>query len=171
MIPSRERIAFHEAGHAGVQALLGRGRFDVTEVSIKPGSSCIDENFRVQGHALLSGNENLTLYEFGLVTIAGIAAENRYFEENPPSDDERLWGALGDIEEWESACRRLYPDERQAQLVGLNVMRKLQQIFDNPLVWKVLSEIALVLTAKETLMGEELKELISKLSDVSISSK
>lgn len=166
MIPGRKRIAYHEAGHAVVLALLGRGRFDVAEVSIKAGSSCVDENLRVQGHALLAGNEDLNLYEFGLSTLAGIAAENRFFEENPPTDEDRQWGALNDIEEWEQACRRLCQDEGKAQLVGLNVMRMLQQIFDDPGVWKVLSELAAALVDKETLAGDELKEMFSRLSEV-----
>ncbi len=85
-----------------VQTLLGRGRFDVAEVSIAPGSTCFDENIRVQGHTLLAENEDLNIYEFGLATLAGIAAENRYFEEKPPTEEDRRWGAVGDIEEWEN---------------------------------------------------------------------
>jgi hypothetical protein len=166
MIPSRERIAYHEAGHAVVQTLLGRGRFEVAEVSIVSNFSCINENFRVQGRTLLAENEDLNVYEFGLATLAGIAAENRYFEENPPSDEDRLWGAVGDIEEWEGTCRSLYPEEGKAHLVGLNVMHKLQQIFDDPVVWKVLSELAAALVAAETVKGDELKGLLSGLSNI-----
>lgn len=150
-----------------VQTLLGRGRFDVAEVSIKPGSSCAGESVRIEGYSLLAGNEDLNLYEFGLVTLAGIAAENRFFEETPPAEEECLWGAVGDIEEWEIACRGQYRDEGKAQLVGLNVMRMLKQIFDDPAVWTVLSELAAALLAKETLAGDELRELLAKLSGVS----
>jgi hypothetical protein len=166
MIPGRERLSYHEAGHAVVQTLLGRGRFDVAEVSIAPGSTCFDKNLRVQGHTLLAETEDLNLYEFGLATLAGIAAENRYFEEKPPTDEDRLWGAVGDIEEWECTCRRLYPDEGKAHLVGLNVMQKLQHIFDDPVVWKVVCELAAALVAGETLAGDELKGLLLGLSDI-----
>lgn len=167
MAANRERVAYHEAGHAVVLALLGRGRFNLSEVSVKEGFPCNDETRRVQGHSLLAGSEDLNLYEFGLATLAGIAAENRYFEEHPPPDEERLWGAVGDIEEWEVTCRRLIPDAGKAHLLGLNIMRKLQQIFDDPFIWKVTYELASALSARETVAGDDLQALLSGLSGVS----
>ncbi len=48
----------------------------------------------------------------------------------------------------------------------MNVMHKLQQIFDDPVVWKVLSELATALLAGESLEGDELKGLLSGLSGI-----
>jgi hypothetical protein len=45
-------------------------------------------------------------------------------------------------------------------------MRKLQQIFDDPLVWQVLCKLAAALSAGETVAGDELQDLLSGLSDV-----
>jgi hypothetical protein len=170
-MPEKERIAHHEAGHAVVQTLLGRGRFVVTEVSIVAGAACVGAERRVQGRTHLGSEADLNLYEFGLATMAGIAAENRYFEEHPPTDGEQLWGAVGDIDEWESACRRLYPEEGQARLVGLNVMRKLREIFNDPAVWHVVQELAGALVAHDTVAGEELQGQLARLADVRITGK
>jgi len=166
MMPNRERIAYHEAGHAVVQTLLGRGRFAVAEISIREGTSCVGDLLRVQGHSLLDAEAALNLYEFGLATLAGIAAENRYFEEHVATDEDKCWGAASDVEEWENACRRLYPDERQARLVGLNIMRKLQKMFANPAVWQALRELAAVLMEKERVAGEELAGMLAGLSEL-----
>lgn len=163
-MPNRERIAYHEAGHAVVQTLLGRGRFSVAEVSIFEGTSCVGEEFRVQGRSLLDVAADLNLYEFGLATLAGIAAENRYFEEHAATDADKRWGAASDLDEWESACRRLYPDERKVRLVGLNVMRKLSEMFADPDVWRVLRDLAGILVEKERVAGEELAEVLAGLT-------
>ena len=163
MMPNRQRLAYHEAGHAVMQTLLGRGRFAVAEVSIADGTSCVGALLQKQGHSLLGGNAELNLYELGLATLAGIAAENRYFEDNAPTDEDKRWGAASDIDEWENACRRLYPDGRQTRLVGLNVMRKLQEIFNDPATWRTVEELAGILMKKETVAGEELQGLLSGL--------
>jgi hypothetical protein len=164
-----ERIAHHEAGHAVIQAMIGQGRFVVNEVSIKEGAACAGEQCRAQGHALLAEETDLNIYEFGLATMAGIAAENRWFEDHPPTEEYMKWGAVSDIEEWESTCRRLYPDEAKARLVGLNVMRKLQEIFDDPAVWRVLQELAAALIERETVAGEELNKILAGLPKGNIS--
>jgi len=168
MMPEKERIAHHEAGHAVVQALLGRGRFVVAEISIDAGVACVEAERRVQGRTILDSEAALNLYEFGLVTMAGIAAENRFFEEHPPTDGDRLWGAVGDIEEWDSACGLLYPEEGQARLVGLNVMRKLGEIFNEPAVWQVVRELAEALVLCDTIAGEELQKLLAGVADAGI---
>jgi hypothetical protein len=166
MMPNRERLAYHEAGHAVVQTLLGRGRFAVAEVSIHEGTSCVGNLGRVQGHALLDAEADLNLYELGLATLAGIAAENRYFEEHAATDEDKRWGAASDVDDWENACRRLYPDERRVRLMGLNVMRKLREMFADPGVWRVLRELAGVLAEKEAVAGTELQGLLAGLSEL-----
>ena len=52
------------------------------------------------------------------------------------------------------------------RLVGLNIMRKLQEMFANPAVWQALRELAAVLMEKERVAGEELAGMLAGLSEL-----
>jgi hypothetical protein len=103
-LPTPERLAHHEAGHAVVQHWVSQGRFRVTRVALDSAGG------QVAGSSLIDQEVTLGLYHFGLVTLAGIAAENRYFDDHPAPEEES-WGAVGDIQEWMAAAVDVLQDK------------------------------------------------------------
>jgi hypothetical protein len=164
MMPQRQRIAYHEAGHAVVQTMIGRGRFMVSEVSLHEGTLCVGDGLRQQGCPLLDCAGDLNLYELGLAALSGIAAEHRRFEDDAPAEEDRRWETVSDMAEWKNVCRRHYPAECRVRLMGLNVMRKLDEIFAEPKVWRVVEGLAGRLLEKDVVAGEELHRILAGLS-------
>lgn len=154
-LPSPDRLAHHEAGHAVVQHRVAKGRFRVTLVSLDSSGG------EVAGFSLIDHDVTLGLYEFGLVVLAGIAAENRYFSEYPPPGGEQ-WGAVGDIDEWLAAARDVLHSEARVEMVTRNVMRRLQDLFDDQATWNVVSELAGLLLAEGSVEGARLQAILER---------
>lgn len=162
MIPEPRRIAIHQAGHAVVQTIVGRGRYAVACVSInaEPGESW--RGLPAQGEALLDREALLGLYEFGLVTLAGIAAEDRYLA-GMPADGEPLV-ALSDLAAWQEQAVELLQSEARVNLVSRNVMDRLQEWMADAAIWQVVETLADALLAEGAVQGEALRKLLAPLT-------
>jgi hypothetical protein len=154
-LPDPERLAHHEAGHAVVQHWVARGRFRVTRVSLAADGS------QIAGSSLLDREVNLGLYEFGLVVLAGIAAENRYFSDRPPPDGE-IWGAVGDIDEWLDMARSSLESEARVELVTLNLLNRLSAFFADQSVWGTVGNLANLLLTDGTVEGTRLHAILER---------
>ena len=152
-LPTTERLAHHEAGHAVVQHWISEGRFQVTRVALD------SDGETVAGSSLIDNNVTLGLYQFGLVVLAGIAAENRYFLLNNLHEGDH-WGAVGDIEEWLSAARDALQSEARVEIVTRNVLRRLREFFQAGTTWSVVSELAQLLISQGVVEGERLQGLL-----------
>jgi len=152
-LPTPERLAHHEAGHAVVQQWGSQGRFRVTRVALD------SDGGQVAGSSLIDQEVTLGLYQFGLVTLAGIAAENRFFSEHPASEGE-TWGAVGDIREWMAAASDVLQDKARVELVTGNVLRKLDQFFQAQRNWRVVTDLAQLLLAEGVVEGERLQDVL-----------
>ena len=152
-LPTPERLAHHEAGHAVVQHWVSQGRFRVTRVALD------SDGGQVAGSSLIDQEVTLGLYHFGLVTLAGIAAENRYFSDHP-APEEDPWGAVGDIQEWMAAAVDVLQDKARVELVTGNVLRKLDEFFQSQTNWRVVTELAQLLLAEGVVQGERLQDLL-----------
>jgi hypothetical protein len=154
-LPDPERLAHHEAGHAVVQHWVARGRFCVTRVSL-----ATDGN-QVAGSSLLDREVRLGLYEFGMVVLAGIAAENRYFSELPPPEGE-VWGAVGDIDEWLGIARGALESEARVELVTRNLLRRLTTFFADQSTWATVCELANLLLTEGAVDGDRLHAILER---------
>jgi len=152
-LPAPERLAHHEAGHAVVQHWVAKGRYRVTRVSLE------SDGQQVAGSSLIDRDVTLSLYEFGLVTLAGIAAENRYFREFPPPDGE-VWGATGDVDEWLAAARTNLESEARVDMVTRNVMRRLMGFFDEAANWRMVECLAEQLLVHGIVEGKRLNAVL-----------
>ena len=154
-LPDPERLAHHEAGHAVVQHWVARGRFSVTRVSLAADGS------QVAGSSLLDREVRLGLYEFGMVVLAGIAAENRYFSERPPPEGE-VWGAVGDIDEWLGMARGALESEARVELVTRNLLRRLTTFFADQSTWATVCELANLLLTEGAVEGDRLHAILER---------
>jgi len=162
MIPEPRRVAIHQAGHAVVQTLVGRRRYSVSRVSLDGEHGGSWRGLPARGEAVIDREADLGLYEFGLVTLAGIAAEDRYLARSSPVPDPLV--ALSDLAEWQERAWEVLGDEARVRLVGLNVMRKLQELLADEAVWQVVEQLTGALLASGTVEGEELRQILSPLS-------
>jgi len=99
LTPEPRRQAIHQAGHAVAQALVGRDRFSVFRLAIGVEANASWPGQEARGAATLDREALLNIYEFGLVTLAGIAAEQRYLAARPPEAEPLI--ALSDLAEWQ----------------------------------------------------------------------
>ncbi len=76
-----------------------RGRYRIERVTFD-GPCRADGEVPSFEQALLDREIILSLYEFGLLTLAGVAAERRYQEDCSPVDDDGL-EAVSDLERWQ----------------------------------------------------------------------
>ena len=162
MTPEPRRVAIHQAGHAVVQTLVGRGRFAVSSVSINAEPGDTWQGRPARGVALLDREAFLGLYEFGLVTLAGIAAEDLYLADQEPVENPVV--ALSDLAAWQEQAWDLLQDEGQVQLVSLNVMRKLEEWMRVTAIWRVIEQLAEALLEQGVLQGEQLQLLLAPLT-------
>lgn len=161
MRPPPERVAIHQAGHAVVQTLVGRGRFCVNRVSMEECDGDVWRGKPTVGESRLDREVLLGLYEFGLVTLAGIAAENRYLSRMAPQEEPLV--AVSDLVAWREQAWEVLQDDGKVDLVGHNVMLKLEEWLAEPGVWGVVDAIAGKLLAGETLEGESLRQMLLPL--------
>lgn len=154
-------MAIHLAGHAVVQTIVGRGRFEVGRVSIdvEPGGSW--RELPAHGEALLDREALLGLYEFGLVTLAGIAAEECYLAQVPPEGEPVV--ALSDLAAWQEEAWKVLQSDARVNLFSHNVMLRLREWLENTNVWQVVECLADALQAEGTVQGEPLRRILSPL--------
>ena len=95
-------------------------------------------------------------------TLAGIAAENRYLARTPPLADPLV--ALSDLAEWQERALQVLGNPARVRLVGLNVMRKLQEWLEDDGIWRVVERLAARLLAGKTVQGPELQLILSPLN-------
>jgi hypothetical protein len=164
VIPEPHRAAIHQAGHAVVQTLVGRRRFAVSRVSIDAEPAEIRQGLPARGEALLDRETFLGLYEYGLVTLAGIAAEECYMVQEEP-DDDPVVVALSDLDAWQEQAWNILQDEAKIQLVSLNVMRKLQEWMADNTIWRVIERLADTLLEQGMIEGEILLHILAPLED------
>jgi len=164
MIPEPRRVAIHQAGHAVIQTLVGHGRFSVVRLSLDGRHGGEWRGLPARGVATLDRQVDLSLYEFGMVTLAGIAAENRYMAMQEPAVDPLV--ALSDLAEWQEEAWRVLRDEARIRLVGINIMRKLEELLDDNTIWQVVEDLADKLQQRGTLEGASLSRLLSHLPGI-----
>jgi len=159
--PEPLRMAIHQAGHAVAQALIGSGRFAVSRVTlgIEPNAAWPDHT--AWGEAALDREIRLSVYEFGLVTLAGIAAEERYLASHPPEEEPLV--ALSDLAEWNEQAKQVFDHAGKVELVSLNIMRKLREWFTDPAIWQVVEDLAAELVTQGTLAGSNLASILERL--------
>lgn len=162
MVPETKRVAIHQAGHAVVQTLVARGRFAVTRVSLDGEHGGTWKGRPAWGEAAIDRVTTLGLYEFGLVTLAGVAAENRYLSLRPPLPDPLV--ALSDLAQWQEQAWETFRDEARMRLVGLNIMRKLDEWFADSATWQVVERLADELLVSGTVHGDLLKRILAPLT-------
>lgn len=154
-------MAIHAAGHAVVQTIVGRQRFAVTRVAIDVEPVASWRGLPAQGESLLDREAVLGLYEYGLVTLAGIAAEERYLAGMPPEADPVV--ALSDLAAWQEEAWNVLQSEARVDLVSRNVMRRLQEWMAADAVWQVVERLADALLTDGVLEGEPLRQMLSPL--------
>lgn len=159
--PEPHRMAIHQAGHAVAQALVGRERFSVSRVSLETEVNPGWPQRLAIGEACLDRKTDLTLYEFGLVTLAGIAAEERYMADLPPEEEPLV--ALSDLKEWQEQAWKAFADPGKVELISLNIMRKLHDWFAAPIIWGVVEELAEMLLDQQVLETPDLSPLLARL--------
>lgn len=162
MIPEAQRVAIHQAGHAVVQTLVGRQRFAVARVSLDGEHGGTWRGLPAKGEAVLDREAKLGLFEFGLVTLAGIAAEDRYLAQQPPLVDPLV--ALSDLAEWQERAWEILQSEARVRLVGLNVMRKLHEWLADATIWQVVEQLAAALLDSGTVQGAVLQRILEPLA-------
>lgn len=154
-LPSPDRLAHHEAGHAVVQHWVARGRYRVTRVSLD------SDGGELAGSSQIDNEVTLGLYEFGLVVLAGIAAENRYLSEISPPEGEQL-GAVGDIDEWLAQAADVLHSKARVDIVTGNVMRRLMNFFGERANWGRVTSLAKLLQAEGSVEGERLRKILEQ---------
>jgi hypothetical protein len=162
MIPAPRRKAIHYAGHAVVQTIVGRGRFSVKHVALDDGTCCSWRGRPAQGQALLDREAFLGLYEFGLVTLAGLAAEERYLADVPPQVEPVV--ALSDLAVWQEQAGDELQSEARVDIVSRNVMDKLLEWLEDDTIWQVVECLADALLTEGTVHGETLRQILSPLT-------
>ena len=163
MTPEPERVAIHQAGHAVVQTLVGRQRCAVARVSLDGAHGETWQGLPTRGEARLDREIFLGLYEFGLVTLAGIAAEDRYQAQGPPAAEPVV--ALSDLAAWQEQAWNVLQDAARVDLVSRNIMRKLEEWLADNGIWQVVEHLAGELLAQGTVQGERLRQILSPLSE------
>jgi hypothetical protein len=156
-------MAIHQAGHAVVQTIVGRRRFAVARVSIDVEPGGFWQCRPARGEALLDRETLLGLYEFGLVTLAGIAAEECYLAQMPPDGEPVV--ALSDLAAWQEEAWRLLQSDARVNLISHNVMLRLHEWLENSDIWRVVECLADALLVEGTVQGEPLKKILSPLVD------
>lgn len=154
-------MAIHQAGHAVVQTIVGRRRFEVGRVSIDVEPGGVWRGRPALGEVLLDREALLGLYEFGLVTLAGIAAEERYLAQAPPDGEPVV--ALSDLAAWREEAWKVLRSDARVNLVSHNVMLRLREWLENSDTWRVVECLADALLAEGTVQGEPLRQILSPL--------
>jgi len=103
----------------------------------------------------------LGLYEFGLVTLAGIAAEDYFLLRKDDMDNPLV--ALSDLAAWQEQAWEILQDDARVQIVSINIMRKLNGWMAETEIWKVVEQLANVLLEQRTVEGDSLRQILAPL--------
>lgn len=163
MTPEPRRRAIHHAGHAVVQTIVGRGRFAVERVALDSETCTAWRGHPAQGEALLDREAFLGLYEFGLVTLAGFAAEKRYLAAVPSMEEPLV--PLSDLAVWQEQAWDVLQNEAQVDIVTRTILLRLQKLLEQAGVWRVLETLADALLAEGQLQGEPLRKILAPLTE------
>jgi hypothetical protein len=163
MILAPRRMAIHHAGHAVVQTIVGHGRFAVQHVALDADTCNSWRGRPALGKSLLDREAFLGLYEFGLVTLAGLAAEERYLIDEP-QEGERLV-PLSDVAEWQEQAWDVLQSEARVDIVSRTILLRLQNLLEDSSVWRVVEILADALLAEGQLSGEPLRKILSPLTE------
>ncbi len=161
MLPKPHRVAIHQAGHAIVQTLVGQKRFAVSSVSINVEQCETWRGFPVQGKVMLDRETFLGLYEFGLVTLAGIAAEDYFLLRKDDMDNPLV--AISDLALWQEQAWEILQDDARVQNVSINIMRKLHSWLAVKEIWNIVEQLANVLLEQGTVEGDSLHQILAPL--------
>jgi hypothetical protein len=154
-------MAIHQAGHAVVQTLVGRGKFAVERVSLDGPHGSAWQGQPASGESVLDREVFLSLYQFGLVTLAGVAAEERYLSQMPPEADPVV--ALSDLAEWQDAAMPVLETEARFEIVSRSIMQHLQETLAVAATWRVLELLAAALQSHGTVAGDDLQGILGQL--------
>ncbi|GFO66957.1 hypothetical protein GMLC_05360 [Geomonas limicola] len=160
-LPEPRRRAIHHAGHAVVQILVARGRFAVERVAMDAEDCGSWRGYSAQGEAQLDREAFLGLYEFGLVTLAGLAAEERYLQETPHRGEAIF--PLSDLALWQEQAWSVLGDDRRVGMVSSSIMERLHRWMEDARVWQVIETLAHALLAQGVLQGEALRHILAPL--------
>jgi len=163
MIPDPRCRAIHHAGHAIVQTIVGQGRFAVQHVALDAATCGSWRGRPTQGQSLLDREAFLGLYEFGLVTLAGLAAEERYLADQPPEGEPLV--PLSDMAAWQEQAWNVLQSEARVGIVSRTILLRLQKLFEDNRVWQVVETLADALLAEGQLSGEPLRKILSPLTE------
>lgn len=158
-MPSREATAHHEAGHAVMAFLLGH---KVRSVTIVPGATPDGEQYQGMVHSTPRGRVDfysntpamrIKIEHVIMVTLAGDIAQRKF---RPRSS--RTWHASADRTTAADMALSLCGSGEQtsAFLAWLHI-RTRDIIHDR---WRVVKSVAAALLERETLTGEELRQVI-----------
>ena len=162
MIPEPRRRAIHHAGHAVVQTIVGRGRFAVECIAMDTDGCGSWRGRPAQGHTLLDREKFLGLYEFGLVTLAGFAAEQRYLADVPQEGEEVV--PLSDLTAWQESAWHVLQSKARVDIVGRTILLRLQEWMEADHIWQVVETLADTLLVEGRLQGEPLRRILSPLA-------
>jgi len=115
------------------------------------------------GQALLDRAAFLGLYEFGLVTLAGLAAEERYLADAPPDGEPLV--PLSDLAAWQEQAWNVLQNEARVDIVSRTIMLRLHDFLEQSSVWQVVESLADELLAEGHLHGEPLRKILSPLTE------
>jgi hypothetical protein len=146
-----------------VQTIVGRGRFAVEHVSLAAETCGSWRGRPAQGQTLLDREAFLGLYEFGLVTLSGIAAEERYLAGTPPDGEPLV--ALSDLAAWQEQAWSVLQSEARVDIVSRTILLRLQELLEDSSIWRVVGCLADALLVEGHLQGDPLRQILSPLTD------
>jgi hypothetical protein len=145
-----------------VQTIVGRGRFAVERVALDAEKCGSWQGRPTQGQTLLDREAFLGLYEFGLVTLAGFAAEECYKADSPPESEPMV--PLSDLAAWQEQAWNVLQSEARVTIVSRTIMLRLNELLEERGVWQVVETIADALLTEGHLQGEPLRKILSPLT-------
>jgi len=147
-VPSAERTAYHEAGHAVVALWHGR---PVGQVSILPDQTRLGYCVIQKGQF---GPRHDPLEINMLILLAGVASEARWTGGDP------CWlGASQDLLEVRKLSRLRAPNNHQAERLEKRMFAKVENPLERTPVWNAIERIAAELLEKTTLSGRATRHL------------
>jgi hypothetical protein len=111
------------------------------------------------GDELLDREVFLSLYQFGLVTPAGVAAEERFLSQMSPGSDPVV--ALSDLAEWQDAAMPVLETAARFDMVSRNIMQRLEEIL--AVAATVVELLAAALQTHGSVAGDDLQRILGQL--------
>jgi hypothetical protein len=154
-----ETTAYHEAGHAVADHVLG---FNIRSVTIAPSKGCagkVSGKLGVKPRILEYGNPSratVTKWHDKVVTLlAGAEAQRRF---KPHSI--RRYMARGDHNAAVDILFRLHPEEEELNAAIKFLEARTRNLVGNAIRWGQIEALAGALMAKRTLTGQEVRQVL-----------